>query len=157
MPLFVTHTLVCYTEIVFGTTWWANLNNMDDHNWHIPSVTACYPCPVSCQNKIEITVCLFCPCEWLPRSRPGLPSQHTSQWWHSDDTGADVCLSYRHNGANRMQTGRNMTWDVTDLSIFQNYFDGLVKKRHNTSASAMELRLSCTNPSIYNTRNFNHF
>ena len=27
--------------------------------------------------------------------------------------------------------------------------DGLVKKKRNSSALAMELRLSCTNPSIY--------
>ena len=29
------------------------------------------------------------------------------------------------------------------------YIDGLVQDRRNSSASAMELRLSCTNPSIY--------
>ena len=30
-------------------------------------------------------------------------------------------------------------------------FDGLVQERHNSSALAMELRLSCTNPSIWST------
>ena len=29
------------------------------------------------------------------------------------------------------------------------YFDGLAQERRNSSALAMELRLSCTNPSIY--------
>ena len=30
------------------------------------------------------------------------------------------------------------------------YFDGLVQEKRNPSALAMELRLSCTNPSICN-------
>ena len=29
------------------------------------------------------------------------------------------------------------------------HFDGLVQERRNSSALAMELRLSCTNPAIY--------
>ena len=29
------------------------------------------------------------------------------------------------------------------------YFDGLVQERRNSIANALELRLSCTNPSIY--------
>ena len=29
------------------------------------------------------------------------------------------------------------------------YIDGLVQERHNSSALAIELRLSCTNPSIW--------
>ena len=33
--------------------------------------------------------------------------------------------------------------------IQYNYFDGLVQERHNSSALAMELHLSCTNPSIW--------
>ena len=37
------------------------------------------------------------------------------------------------------------------MSIFvsHSYIYGLVQKRHNSSALAMELRLSCTEPSIY--------
>ena len=38
----------------------------------------------------------------------------------------------------------NMTWVHFDL-----YFDGLVQERRNSSVLAMELRLSCTNPSIW--------
>ena len=38
------------------------------------------------------------------------------------------------------------------ISIFKKsigvYIDGLVQERRNSSALAMELRLSCTNPSI---------
>ena len=44
------------------------------------------------------------------------------------------------------------------LPDFQNFaffemdnIDGLVQERRNSSALAMELRLSCTNPSIYVT------
>ena len=29
------------------------------------------------------------------------------------------------------------------------HIDGLVQERHNPIANALELRLSCTNPSIY--------
>ena len=32
------------------------------------------------------------------------------------------------------------------------YTDGLVQERHNTSALALELSLSCSNPLIYNIR-----
>ena len=41
---------------------------------------------------------------------------------------------------------------VTDLHI-----NGLVQKRHNSSASAMELCVSCTNPSIYQFVNMTWF
>ena len=33
-------------------------------------------------------------------------------------------------------------------ATLESYYDGLVQERHNRSALAMELRLSCTNPSI---------
>ena len=33
--------------------------------------------------------------------------------------------------------------------IWSDYFDGLVQERRNSSALAMALRLSCTNPSIW--------
>ena len=35
------------------------------------------------------------------------------------------------------------------LICMDSYIDGLVQERHNSSALAMEIRLSCTNPSIY--------
>ena len=34
------------------------------------------------------------------------------------------------------------------VSIYRQYIDGLVQERRNSSAFAMELRLSCINPSI---------
>ena len=37
------------------------------------------------------------------------------------------------------------TWDI--LSVYM-YIDGLVQERHNSSALAMELSLSCINPLI---------
>ena len=37
-------------------------------------------------------------------------------------------------------------WTVKDGDIY--HIEGLVQERHNSSALAMELRLSCTNPSI---------
>ena len=35
---------------------------------------------------------------------------------------------------------------------FPDYIDGLVQERRNSIANALELRLSCTNPTIYGTR-----
>ena len=32
---------------------------------------------------------------------------------------------------------------------FEFHIDGLVQERHNSIANALEMRLSCTNPSIY--------
>ena len=34
------------------------------------------------------------------------------------------------------------------------HIDGLVQERHNSSALAMELRLSCINPSTYDSQTF---
>ena len=44
--------------------------------------------------------------------------------------------------------GQPLRVDLTDLTDLDHY-DGLVQERHNSSALAMELRLSCTYPSIY--------
>ena len=33
------------------------------------------------------------------------------------------------------------------FSVLTPYYDGLVQERHNSIANALELRLSCTNPS----------
>ena len=35
------------------------------------------------------------------------------------------------------------------FQMWQRHFNGLVQERHNSSALAMELCLSCTNPSIF--------
>ena len=35
------------------------------------------------------------------------------------------------------------------FAIFTFHVDGLMQERHNSIANALELRLSCTNPSIY--------
>ena len=45
-----------------------------------------------------------------------------------------------------------MCWEVSRSHEIQTKlgyrFDGLVQQRHNSSANALELRLSCTNPSV---------
>ena len=40
-----------------------------------------------------------------------------------------------------------VTYNITDFFLF--YFDGFVQERRNSSALAIELRLSCINPSTY--------
>ena len=44
-----------------------------------------------------------------------------------------------------------MNWVSISLALSRPYvhFDGLMQERHNSSASAMELHLSCTNPPIW--------
>ena len=42
-------------------------------------------------------------------------------------------------------------------TVFYVYLDGLVPERRNSIANALELRLSCTNPFIYNMANFSSF
>ena len=45
---------------------------------------------------------------------------------------------------------KNYSLDVCPITMHYNYtheIDGLVQERRNSSALAMELRLSCTNPS----------
>ena len=50
-----------------------------------------------------------------------------------------------------MQVHWNASWDISDMfnrdAIW--HIDGLVQERCNSSALAIELRLSCTNPSIW--------
>ena len=44
------------------------------------------------------------------------------------------------------------SWDGKvdiDIQIQDNYLDELVQERHNSIANALELCLSCTNPSIW--------
>ena len=45
---------------------------------------------------------------------------------------------------------RMCTWTLDEMNWWeQSYIDGLVQERRNSSALAMELHLSCSNPSIY--------
>ena len=43
----------------------------------------------------------------------------------------------------------NLEIDKASTAILKFQIDGLVQERHNSSALAMELRLSSTNPSIW--------
>ena len=40
------------------------------------------------------------------------------------------------------------SWVLQSTDFYGVYIDGLVQERHNSSVLAMELRLSCANPSI---------
>ena len=42
-----------------------------------------------------------------------------------------------------------LCWSGCDLELFLGYIDGLMQERRNFIASTLELRLSCTNPSIF--------
>ena len=51
----------------------------------------------------------------------------------------------------------NSNWRKSSLQKQVHDIDGLVQKRRNSSALAVELRLSCTNPSIYSLKRKVHF
>ena len=79
----------------------------------------------------------------------------TSLWFSLD--GEDITLSEamacNFKAFSWTLPGREMkVWDIWCIVFthFNDYIDGLVRERRNSSALAMELRLSCTNPSIYN-------
>ena len=58
-------------------------------------------------------------------------------------------------GRRRMVTVRRGDSDFLTLVMLMSlYFNGLVQERHNSSALAMELRLSCANPSICESIDF---
>ena len=48
-----------------------------------------------------------------------------------------------------LKLGKNITISMPDTLCYRDYMDGLVQERRNSSALAMELRLSCTKPLIY--------
>ena len=56
---------------------------------------------------------------------------------------------------NSYSTGIKRRMWLWKRSIFLDHFDGLVQERCNSSALAMELHLSCTNPSICKSDVFN--
>ena len=43
-----------------------------------------------------------------------------------------------------------LMWNIDKISHFYWHLHGLLQERHNSTANALELRLSCTNPLIYN-------
>ena len=51
----------------------------------------------------------------------------------------------------------SVTFVIAVFSFRPCYIHGLVQERRNSSALAMELRLSCSNPLICNNTNCNHF
>ena len=56
-----------------------------------------------------------------------------------------------HNVDHFVQTSFIKVWkkmvDIVQMTISKSKNDGLVQERHNSIANALELRLSCTNPS----------
>ena len=71
-----------------------------------------------------------------------------------------LCPGY-HRGNVRLMECSQLHWDInwnssaciSTYDIYKRYINGLVQERRNSSALAMELRLSCTNPSIYSAKN----
>ena len=77
---------------------------------------------------------------WLPNFRAIGSLKHAISWFWGFTTFSE----YKPWSFNSQQT----------LHI-DTHIDGLVQERHNSSALLMGLRLSCTNPSIYNSERWN--
>ena len=61
---------------------------------------------------------------------------------------SDPCVMFLAIWASSSSIRRDTNIYPINEHIDNTYFDGLVQERHNSNALAMELRLSCTNPSI---------
>ena len=54
-----------------------------------------------------------------------------------------------HEGGNHTSNSQKTPWPFLDIKKIFSHIDGLAQERHNSSALAMELRLSCTSPLIW--------
>ena len=71
------------------------------------------------------------------------------QWLKEPSAAMVLCRI--HRALSSMSTNLNFLChlSVKELYKTQVHIDGFVQERHNSIANAMELRLSCTNPSIF--------
>ena len=86
---------------------------------------------------------------------PCLPTWAIPTWWVSMDTmGAGNGSPVTECNGTKWRTGMpSGLQDEITYKIWLPYIDGLVQEWRNSSALAMELRLSCTNPSM---SSYNH-
>ena len=82
-------------------------------------------------------------CEWNTLVTGGILTQ-----WAGDENIWCFLWCYREQAAGKTAE-LSVIWDAMMLTWHHWNIDGLVQERRNSSALAMELRLSCTNPSIY--------
>ena len=85
-------------------------------------------------------------CEWNALVTGGI----LTQWAGDENIWCFLCC-YREQTAGKTAE-LLVIWDAMMLTWHHWNIDGLVQERRNSSALAMELRLSCTNPSIYNMK-----
>ena len=81
-----------------------------------------------------------------------VPCHYLNQWWHSIRyCGKFVKILLCHSG--KYLWSFPQYGSINSAVIFyilqQEHVDGLVQERHNSIANALELCLSCTNPSIW--------
>ena len=105
---------------------WTNLNKL---RWNL-----------NCNAYIFIQENAFENVVWKMAAILSLPSSVNADHCH-------LTVSWQYSGW-RVETGLTANL-VQQLGIAKLYFSGLVQERRNSSALAMELHLSCTNPSIW--------
>ena len=88
---------------------------------------------ISSNFALSYRVILYSPCKWIQ----GL----FLQWYVK----SGVVL---YGFSVRKTTFNLINQSISDTA--SHYFNGLMQKRHNSNANALELRLSCTNTLIYN-------
>ena len=77
----------------------------------------------------------------------------STRHWSHQRSAEDYCsILGGRIGSTHWCTEKIISYAYPDIYSQQTHFDGLVQETRNSSALAMELRLSCTNPSIYGFR-----
>ena len=88
---------------------------------------------------------LFRPALCLLMNQHSLVAQ--AQWWPTVDSKITIHLPHSLFDFILIESSSNYFW-VIDHKISSASFDGLVEERGNSIANALELSLSCTNPSV---------
>ena len=96
-------------------------------------------------NELKESTCLTCHMAWVTRRLLLICVWHSSHSTIWSRRQRRLWKRYRRISCNVK----------TDLWVQRSCIHGLVRERCNSSALAMELRLSCTNPSTYEWPGFN--
>ena len=125
--------LTCY-DLRHCRTWWHH--EMENFPRYWPFVQGIHWSPVNSPHKGQ----------WRRALVFSLIFAWTNGWVNNRDAG-DLRHHCTHYDVTVMKQAQNMV--LSNGRRYNTYIDGLVQEKRNSSALAMELRLSCTNPLIY--------
>ena len=145
--------------------------------WYLVWLTVCHSFQLywltACIFHLDLSSSCYIPNKINWNQTSMLCSSLVGSCWGYIAHCANVDLSYIHTSTMHFQYfcstmgTKDLTWTLVEVmawyrllshmyqapshnqnQCWSRYIDGLVQERHNSSASAMELRFSCTNPSI---------